>query len=329
MRCPTLNELPLSSEGKTGWPWTEESQQLPETMADGSPWPKISIISPNYNYGQYIEETIRSVLLQGYPDIEYIIIDDSSTDDSLSIINKYKPWVICQTRQKKGQSTAINEGVKQSSGQIVAWINSDDLYLPDVFGMVARLMYHQGRNIKPVIYGSLDIFSERPLVPTGKHQAQPADFDKLLAIWDGGGMLIPQTGLFMRSDLFKNNPLSSKLNYIMDYELWLRLAQQVPFYCVEDQVYGAFRSHPLSKTCRKKTTFDFDREFMLICPLYWGKGSMSYWHCLRKFWQEYMAKRYLLWPTKRLLQRCKNNCAGWLIKCLGQERYDRLKNSLK
>jgi cellulose synthase/poly-beta-1,6-N-acetylglucosamine synthase-like glycosyltransferase len=91
MRCPTLRELPPPPQGKIGWPWTIESPQLSDIMPGGCPWPRISIVTPNYNYGQFLEETIRSVLLQGYPDIEYIM-DAGSTDNSIEIIRKYEKW---------------------------------------------------------------------------------------------------------------------------------------------------------------------------------------------------------------------------------------------
>ena len=93
MHCPTLAELPPPPPDKTGWPWSEESPPLPATMPDGSPWPRISIVTPSYNQGQFIEETIRSVLLQGYPNLEYIVMDGGSTDNSVEIVRNYNSWL--------------------------------------------------------------------------------------------------------------------------------------------------------------------------------------------------------------------------------------------
>lgn len=123
----TLQDLPSPPEGKTGWPWTEQTKVLPNKRPDGSDWPRISIVTPNYNYGQFIEETIRSILLQGYPNLEYIIIDGGSTDNSVKIIKKYEKWLSYWVSEKdRGQSNAINKGLEKCTGEIFNWINSDD-----------------------------------------------------------------------------------------------------------------------------------------------------------------------------------------------------------
>ena len=107
-------------------------------MPHRHPWPRISIVTPSYNQGQFIEETIRSVLLQGYPDLEYIVIDGGSKDNSVEMIEKYGPWLTYWVSESdRGQSHAINKGFRLSSGEVMAWINSDDVYAPGAFCAVA------------------------------------------------------------------------------------------------------------------------------------------------------------------------------------------------
>ena len=102
-------------------------------MPDGRSWPKISIVTPSYNQGEFLEETIRAVLLQNYPNLEYFIMDGGSTDNSVEIIKTYKPWLTYWVSEKdKGQADAINKGFERVTGDILAWLNSDDTYEPDI-----------------------------------------------------------------------------------------------------------------------------------------------------------------------------------------------------
>src|SRR5438552_11628422 len=129
MKCPTLRELPPPPSGKTGWPWTEESVPSPngDEPAGGAPT-RVSIITPSFNQGRFIEETIRSILLQGYPNLEYFVFDGGSTDNSVEIIKKYSPWIdFWVSEPDRGQSAAINRGLRMGSGSHATWINSDDM----------------------------------------------------------------------------------------------------------------------------------------------------------------------------------------------------------
>ncbi|MBM4042010.1 MAG: glycosyltransferase, partial [Planctomycetes bacterium] len=122
MRCPTLSELPPPPAGKTGWPWTEETPRPPEAMPDGSPWPRVTIVTPSYQQGQFLEETLRSVLLQGYPDLEYIVMDGGSTDASVGLIERYSPWLAHWVSERdRGHPHAVNKGMAQATGHILAF----------------------------------------------------------------------------------------------------------------------------------------------------------------------------------------------------------------
>ena len=138
----TLKDLPPSPPEKTGWPWTEQTEPLPPRMPDGSEWPRISIVTPSYNQGEFIEETIRSVLLQGYPNLEYIIIDGGSKDNSIELIKKYEKYLAYLVSEPdKGQSHAINKGFRRATGVLVGWQNSDDFYHSGAFEAAAKACF--------------------------------------------------------------------------------------------------------------------------------------------------------------------------------------------
>ncbi len=134
MECPHLADLPAPPAGTTGWPWTEEG---PRVESPG-PWPRVTIVTPSYMQGQFLEETIRSVLLQGYPDLEYFVIDGGSTDQSAEIIRRYEPWLAGWVSEKDdGHPAAVNKGWRRATGEILAYINSDDWYFPGAIARVA------------------------------------------------------------------------------------------------------------------------------------------------------------------------------------------------
>jgi glycosyltransferase involved in cell wall biosynthesis len=244
MRCPTLKELPPPPSGQTGWPWTEESPQLSDNMPEGSPWPKISIVTPSLDQGQFIEETIRSVLLQGYPDLEYIIIDGGSKDGSVDIIKKYEDWLAYWVSEPdRGQSNAINRGVQISSGSIVAWINSDDIYHPEAFSTAVFYLNGEEDPDNKIIFSNCDFIDESSRF---LYKIVPKQFNRnnLIKYWEG--YFIPQPTVFFPGSVFKANPLDESLTYVMDWDLWLRLCERYEFKYI-DKTLAKFRNHGNSK----------------------------------------------------------------------------------
>jgi len=288
MRCPSLNDLPSPPPGKTGWPWTEESPTLPDKMPDGSNWPKISIVTPSLNQGQFIEETIRSVLLQGYPNLEYIIIDGGSTDDTIHIIKKYEKWLSYWVSEAdKGQAQAINKGFRKATGEIVAWLNSDDYYEKSIMGIVAN---HFLSNECDIIYGnSNDVDSEGNFIQL----IILSPFNILETFFCNP---IQQHSCFWNYGIFKDcGFLSEKYHYAFDHEFWIRCVLKKKFNYLPI-TFANYRQHPHSKSVSEQIMFlierldIFDNFFNLpdIHPSYLMKHKNS----VLQYWNERLARAY-------------------------------------
>lgn len=206
--------------------------------------PLVSIITPSLNQGKFLEQTILSVLNQSYPNIEYIIIDGGSTDHSADIIKRYASRLAYWVSEKdNGQSDAINKGLKHSSGQIVAYLNSDDVYAPDaVANIVDAFNKHPEM---AMIYGKCININEQ-----GEHLSEALGgtitYYKLLT----GTMLpsIHQPTCFFNRGVINRNPMfNSHLKYGMDYELILWILQRNKILFI-DSLIAYFRYHSSSKT---------------------------------------------------------------------------------
>ena len=259
MAAPTLQHLPASPPDKTGWPWTEQSDPLPETQPDGSYWPKISIVTPSYNQGQFIEETIRSVLLQGYPNLEYIVMDGGSTDESVEIIQKYEPWIdYWVSEEDEGQSDAINKGFEKCTGDWGGWINSDDFLAKQALQVLGK------KAPDKIVSGACTIGlpdDESSVVQKGEIYTAH-DVLNIVYKWRAGGY-IPQPSTFFPVQVFlKVGGLDQNEEYVMDYDLWCRLTAKIDIEYT-DTVLAHFRTHDQQKTN------DFDRvtEELISCAV--------------------------------------------------------------
>lgn len=244
MKCPTLTELPPPPAGKTGWPWTDETPSKQPTQPDGTPWPRISIVTPSYNQGRFIEETIRSVLLQGYPDLDYIIIDGGSRDQSVELIKKYEPWLTYWVSERdRGQSHAINKGFERSTGLVLGWLNSDDVLLPNALATVAVNLPHPDE--PALIVGTAEIRDVSLTRVILVHDRTPRTFFDVFSQFD---TCFPQPSVFFtREALRLAGNLREDLHYSMDLDLWLRMTRRVPI-TVIDQHLSWWRAHEDSKT---------------------------------------------------------------------------------
>ncbi|RZK39281.1 MAG: glycosyltransferase [Pedobacter sp.] len=276
-----ISHLP-SDHKFDGWPWQE--QVNPEIYDQNLVWPKITIVTPSYNQADFLEQTIRSVLLQNYPNLEYIIIDGGSDDGSKEIIEKYSPWLsYYQSKKDLGQSNAINIGFSLGSGEYYAWINSDDYYLENVFHVVVSSFLKSSCEFI-YGYGYNNLVNQKVL----KLNIVKPLFDIFLRFPS-----LIQPSCFWSAKIHES--LWEDLHCSLDYELWLRIIPGKKRALIKKPLSVA-NVHDNAKTSDAKMGEFWKNDHELIChpsahgPVkYWKiKNSLNHLHLkLNQFIEKY------------------------------------------
>lgn len=202
-------------------------------------WPKISILTPSYNQGKYIEQAIASVIDQRYPHFEHIIIDGGSEDNTLSLLNKY-PHLKWISEKDRGQSDALNKALGMATGELVGWLNSDDYYAKETFERVRRRFDDDN-----VDWAILDVVNYYEQTGAEIYMRSPAvTYESLVRNPD----IVRQPGTFFRAELLRSlGGWDPDLHMVMDLDLWLRLAR-VKTPLMVNEIAAYFRIHPEQKT---------------------------------------------------------------------------------
>lgn len=224
---------------------------------------RVSIITPSYNQADYLEQTIRSVLDQGYPDLEYIIVDGGSTDGSVEIIRRYADrlawWV---SERDHGQADAINKGFRRATGEIVAWLNSDDYFLPGAISAAAEIL--AAHPDWSAVYG--DVLA----IDGAGHKIKVHRY----ADWGLEGLMcfrvIGQPSVFMRRAVLEQSGLlDESYHYLLDHEFWLRVGLVAPMHYTP-RLWSVARYHAGAKNMSKTDLYGKDAyrivEWMQSAP---------------------------------------------------------------
>lgn len=278
MSVVRLQELPPPPSGRAGWPWDTAAGPLPPTMPDSSPWPRISIVTPSFRQAPFLEETLRSVLLQGYPNLQYVVMDGGSTDGSVEIIKRYAPWLDHWVSERDGgQSDALRKGFARATGDIFAWVNSDDLLLPGALAAVAEAWRREPGTL---IAGPVVWFEHISGAETLRCQ-RGLSFGQMVRHWSRE-CEFHQPGVFFPRDAYlAAGGVNESFRYAMDYDLFCRILRHTRATLVPEPL-ARFRYHATSKTGAEGDLFLLERH----------RSSQHYWAALGSV-DEAAAERFM------------------------------------
>ena len=223
----------------------------PETPIDGAPLlvpapalPLVSIVTPSYNQGHFIRQTIESVLGQDYPNIEYWVVDGGSADETVAILREYAgdPRFHWMSEPDGGQGDAINKGVRLTHGDLLAWLNADDIYLPGAVSRAVQAL--QDHPEAALVYGHAALIDRAGAVVEACAYVEPFSLRRLIHY---GDFIMQPAAFFRRGPFLEVGGLNPSLHYSLDYDLWIKLALRYPVHYLP-QVLARARIYPETKT---------------------------------------------------------------------------------
>ncbi len=261
------------------------------------PMPLVSIVTPSYNQGRFLRRTIASVLSQDYPHVEYLVIDGGSNDESIDILRSYGAHFFWRSQPDRGQSDAINQGLRLAHGDILAYLNSDDVLLP---GAIATAVEHfRSHPDWDLLYGSAYHIDEEDRV-LGAYPTAPYDFDRLLQ-----SCCICQPAAFWRRRITDRVGLfDESLHCAMDYDYWMRIDRAGGILRHVPDFLACSRVHAQTKTLSAR--MQVYHEILEVSRRYAPDASFSQYYA---YWHHRCHERAEGWP--RLL-RWIPECHWWL-----------------
>jgi len=252
----------------------------------------VSIVTPSFNQGKFLAETMRSVLEQDYPHIEYLVIDGGSTDNTVEVIKSFaKRLAYWASEKDRGQTDAINKGFNRAKGQILAYINSDDTYNPGAVS--AAVKYLNEHPEVGVVYSDLNFIDEESRV-IGKFPAAQTDLRKLRR----GYVHVPQPATFFRAEYWQQvGPLDPTFFFAMDYDLWVRLAAVSRLQYLPGPVWANFRMHSDAKTINAD-----DRCWPEMLRVHYRDGGSFFAPIVAKYYIRKVAAPFLNWHRRRMMK---------------------------
>ncbi|MDY6802577.1 MAG: tetratricopeptide repeat protein [Cyanobacteriota bacterium] len=248
-----ITVAPSLKETAEKWPYiAPKNRPWPKTLPDGSPWPKISIVTPSYDRGKFIEETILSIVNQDYPNVEHILIDGGSTDETMTVVDRYREhFSYVVSEPDSGQSNALNKGLSRATGEILTWVNSDDRLAPGALYAIA-LAFHTSK--ADIVAGVCQVFEEDEEIL--QHVTSAPDgllaLDDILDVencWLSGKFFHQPEVMFSRAIWEKiGGALDESLYYSMDYQMWAQFAACGARIQAIGTPTAQFRMHPEQKT---------------------------------------------------------------------------------